>query len=175
MKIIRKNTFETNSSSTHSLVLVTQARPNEYHLTKSGYIMTGFGSYYTETDYSEYESFEDKLKFVLTLLTAFHFNNKLKSNFEKTGYYTQYTTKKELESIPEYQEIIELVKKNIPNCKGIKFEKNAFDEENICVGGMEAHHIKGVENMQEYLKKNNVTIEDLIFNPNIKIIMKANH
>ena len=51
MVSIRKYVFETNSSSTHSLTLVSKSTKNMYSLTDTGYLEAGFDDYFSEAAY----------------------------------------------------------------------------------------------------------------------------
>lgn len=169
----RQNVFETNSSSTHSLTLVSRSHKNMYSLSEGGYLEAGFGDYYSECTYEDYYTVEDKLRFVLTLLASFYYEVKLHENVKKTGKWhsVEYTTQKELKSLPEFQEIQRLVKIKIPNCKGLRFRKNSFLETGEVAGGMDTHHHQECHNLSSYLKKNGITLEQLLFSPNIEISM----
>lgn len=169
MKVIRNGTFETNSSSTHSVCFNEKNRRNKYTLTQTGYLDVTFDEYYTESDYSEYSTINDKLTFTLTLLACFYYEKKYRGN--PLSFTTPFTTKKELQSMPEYQEIVRLVQEKIPNCKGLRFKKYSFDEKGTCMAGMDSHHLQEARTMQEYLKKNQVTLEQLVFSPSIVIRM----
>ena len=68
MKTVRNNTFETNSSSTHSLNYISSNRKNYFDLTPRGYVACGFDEYFSESDKSVYYTFHDKLVFLLTML-----------------------------------------------------------------------------------------------------------
>ena len=175
MKSIRKSTFETNSSSTHSLTLVQKCGKNSYSLSENGYLEAGFDDYYSEYTYEVYSTVEDKIKFLLTLLASFYYEGKLQENFNKTGKWrrVEYTTQKELKSMPEFKEIQKLVKKNIPNCKGLRFKKNSFLETGEVSGGIDSHHHHECSNLNSYLKKNGVTLEQFLFSPHIVIQMNV--
>jgi hypothetical protein len=69
MIVVRKSTFETNSSSTHSLNFISSKRKNYYDLTPRGYVACGFDEYFSESDKSVYYTFHDKL--VLVRISAF--------------------------------------------------------------------------------------------------------
>ena len=175
MKSIRQNVFETNSSSTHSLTLVSRSHKNMYSLSENGYLEAGFGDYYSECTYEDYYTVEDKLRFVLTLLASFYYEHKRNEYFKRTNkwQYIEYTTQKELKSMEEFKEIQKLVKKNIPNCKGLRFRKNSFNEKGEVVGGLDTHHHHECNNLNSYLKKNGITLEQFLFSPNIVIQMNV--
>ncbi len=146
-----------------------------YTLSESGYLEAGFDEYYSEFYYDTYSTVEEKLRFLLTLLSSFYYGFKQNEAFKKTGRWVnvQYTTQKELKSLPEFKEIQKLVKKNIPNCKGLRFRKNSFLVSGEVSGGMDSHHHQDCSNLQSYLKKNNVTLEQFLFSPNIIIQMNV--
>ena len=173
MKSIRNNVFETNSSSTHSLTFVSKGSKIKYKLSESGYLEAGFDDYILESTYECYTTVEEKLRFVLTLLASFYYEYKVKSHYQKTGKfgYVGYTTKKELQSLDDYKEILRLVQEKIPNCKGLRFRKHSFDENGVVLGSMDTHHLQDCHSLHEYLKKNNVTLEQLLFSPRIAIQM----
>ena len=175
MKSVRESTFETNSSSTHSLTLVQKCGKNNYTLSENGYLEAGFDDYYSECSYEVYSTVEEKLRFLLTLLASFYYEMKLKENYNKTGkwYRVEYTTQKELKSMDEFKEIQKLVKKNIPDCKGLRFRKNSFNEKGEVTGGIDSHHHHECSNLKSYLKKNGITLEQFLFSPHIVIQMNV--
>ena len=64
---IRKNVFETNSSSVHSLVISNDGRePSEFKVNKDGYIEVDFGEF--GKDERLYTSQYDKLSYLITCL-----------------------------------------------------------------------------------------------------------
>jgi len=66
-KQIRKNVFETNSSSVHSLVISNGGRePSEFKLNKNGEIEVDFGQFGKDLHY--YTSQYDKLSYLITCL-----------------------------------------------------------------------------------------------------------
>ena len=173
MKSIRNNVFETNSSSTHSLTFVSKGSKIKYKLSESGYLEAGFDDYILESTYECYTTVEEKLRFVLTLLAGFYYEYKVKSHYQKTGKfgYVGYTTKKELQSLDDYKEILKLVQEKIPNCKGLRFRKHSFNENGVVKGCMDTHHHQDCNSLKSYLKKNNITLEQLLFSPHIVIQM----
>lgn len=175
MKSIRKSVFETNSSSTHSLTLVQKSSKNMYTLSENGYLEAGFDDYFSECSYDVYSTVEEKLRFLLTLLASFYYEYKRNEHFKQTGkwLYGQYTTQKELKSMEEFKEIQKLVKKNIPNCKGLRFRKNSFNENGEVAGGIDTHHHHECHNLNSYLKKNGITLEQFLFSPHIVIQMNV--
>ena len=175
MVSIRKYVFETNSSSTHSLTLVSKSTKNMYSLTDTGYLEAGFDDYFSEYSYDVYSTVEEKLRFLLTLLTSFYYEYKRNEYYKQTGkwLYGKYTTQKELKSMEEFKEIQRLVKKNIPGCKGLRFRKNSFNENGEVSGGIDSHHHQECHNLKSYLNKNGISLEQFLFSPNIVIQMNV--
>lgn len=171
MRVLRNGIFETNSSSTHSIIFNSKNVKIEYNLSESGYIEGSFGDYCSSLTNNIYTTVEEKLRFLLTLLAAIQYERKWKTNFQTPIYLREFTTKKELHSMAEYKEIVKLVKRKIPNCKGIRFRRNSFDEKGICMGSMDFHHLPLSLSLEDYLRNNSVTLEDFLFNPHVVICM----
>lgn len=174
MKIIRNAVFETNSSSTHTLVIdMTNSKP-KYTLTDKGYLLVNFEDYYYECKYPTFYTVNDKINFVFTMLMSFIFEKKWIDNVKKgvnnhSSY--PYVTRNDFMKDKYVQEIQNLVINKLPNCKGIRFKKGSFDNEGHATGGMDEHHFQGCHSFEEYLKKSGVSLENLILNPNILICM----
>lgn len=100
-KIIRKNTFETNSSSTHSLCIAKSGRTkSKFRLNKDGKIVVHLGEF--GKNYCIYDSQHDKLSYLMTCL--YYLNG-----YEVENIYDDWTFKYIEEVICEYA-----------NAKGIK-------------------------------------------------------
>ena len=65
-RIIRQNTFETNSSSVHSLVFSNEGREPSQFVLEDGYIWVSLGDF--GTDLCIYDTQYDKLSYLMTCL-----------------------------------------------------------------------------------------------------------
>lgn len=150
-KIVRQSTFETNSSSSHSLV-ITKSTEIERH--PDVWLHDGYLSLYCsalEFDRSPEAplvDFYDKLRYLI----ASYKNDEDKIN-----------------------EIVEVVKKIIPECKGIKFPKNDeyyccdIEEKDSNYYGYIDHQSNGI--LRDYLVKYNVSFEEFLTNKKYIIII----
>ena len=120
-KIIRANTFETNSSSVHSLSICSSGRePSEFKLNEDGMIEITFGEF-GKNDYL-YGSQYDKLSYLITCL---HYL----SGFYIENIYDNYEFKAIEEAVCEYS-----------GAKGIKildYIDPAIDHQSIPEGWIE--------------------------------------
>lgn len=173
MKSIRQNVFETNSSSTHSLTFTGSYNRKIYKLSENGYLEAGFDNYFSECTYDTYYTVEDKLRFLLTLISSFYYEKKYREYYDKNKVWRhiEYTTQKELKSTEEFKEIQALVKQKIKGCKGLRFRRDSFLETGEVNGGVDTHHHQECSNLKMYLKKNGITLEQFLFSPNIVIQM----
>ena len=71
----------------------------------------------------------------------------------------------------EFIEIRTLCCQKIPQCRGMRFVPNSFTGEGYVNGGMDSHHYEGCKYLSEYLRKNQITLEQFLFSPNIVISM----
>lgn len=173
MKQIRKNVFETNSSSTHSLTFLNTPVKQYYSLTKSGYIMVGFDDYYLESDYSTYSTLEEKLTFIFSMVASFMYDAKFRNPALRGSRNSLNVTRDEFMKNKDVLEIRNILQKNIPNCKGFMFKKHSFNEKNECSGSVDTHHFQNCLYFQAYLKQNHVTLEQLIMSPHLVIQMNG--
>ncbi len=163
MITVRRSTFETNSSSTHSLNFISSKRKNYYDLTPRGYVACGFDEYFSESDKSVYYTFHDKLVFLLTML------KEIKADRENYKY--AQVPREDFIKDKEFIEIRTLCCQRIPNCRGMRFVPRSFTEKGYVNGGMDSHHYEGCRYLSDYLKRNQVTLEQFLFSPNIVVCM----
>lgn len=163
MRVVRNSTFETNSSSTHSLNFISSKRKNYFELTPRGYVRAGFDEYFLESDTTVYYTFHDKLVFILTMLKD------IKAYRE--GYKYGKVPREDFIKDKEFIEIRTLCCQKIPQCRGMRFVPNSFTEEGYVNGGMDSHHYEGCKYLSDYLIKNQITLEQFLFSPNIVVCM----
>ena len=164
MKQIRRNCFETNSSSMHSIAITKNSLPYSKY-DKLDYMVEDNGlldlyKYEHETDYYERYPFmilrseEDKLKYVL-------------------GYYYSYDGKKTKENKADIEAIHKLVKTRYPEIKKIKdwADGTNWQGKDIKKYPITAKYNDTGESVFEFIKRKNLSIEDVIFNPTIIIFV----
>lgn len=150
-KIVRQGTFETNSSSSHSLV-ITKSTEVESH--PSVWLHDGYLRLY-DCDL-EFERTPNKP------LTTFK---------EKLGYLIASYRNNE----DKIDEIVEVVKKLIPECSGIKFPQNGefylfgIEEEPRNYYGYIDHQSSGI--LKNYLTECNISFEEFLTNKKYIIII----
>jgi hypothetical protein len=71
--------------------------------------------------------------------------------------------REQISSIVDAESFVEL--------SAFSFSKNSFLETGEVAGGMDTHHYQECHNLSSYLKKNGITLEQLLFSPNIEISM----
>lgn len=160
-QFIRTNTFETNSSSMHSLVVVKDPKPYNLYEKLESY-----------SDYNEFELFGccDRSSFERSPFEV------LRSQGDKLRYYVAhyvgYLNKKEL--LPKIKEFIH-------NQTGIplnKIELRAeltYLSENDWTNKRESYGYAGLndtgEDVFEYIERNNITMEEFVLNPKYTVII----
>ena len=164
MKSIRRNCFETNSSSMHSIAIVKDAKPYA-DVEKLNYCSNNDGFldlfYFEDDDNMHFERYpfrilrseDDKLRYIL-------------------GYYYSYDGEN-TEYNKEIEEIHNLVKQRYPEIKSIKDWKDSHDWEGNPYKEYPstAYSNDSGENVFSFIKRKKLTMEDVIFNPNIVIFV----
>lgn len=124
-RIVRSNTFETNSSSVHSLVISSEGRePSQFKL-KDGYIEVSLGEFTSEPHI--YSSQYDKLSY---LMTCVYYTS---SGFSIEDMYESYDFKLVEKTVCDYA-----------GAKGIKINPNSkgyIDHQSIPYGSIEIVNI----------------------------------
>lgn len=166
---IRLGVFETNSSSTHSICHVNNYAKEYFRLSPAGYVMVEFGYYLSEECNDVYYTLEDKLSFIFSLISYFIYED----NYRKGIRYKGFTSKKELLDDKNIKAVRELLIKKIPNCKGFKFKRNSFTEDGKSTTWMDDKHLQECNTFDDYLLKNNISLERLILDPSFVIAMNA--
>ena len=164
MKSIRRNCFETNSSSMHSIAIVKGAKPYA-DIEKLNYCSNNDGFldlfYLGDDDDMHFERYpfrilrseDDKLRYIL-------------------GYY--YSCDGEgTEHKKKIEEIHNLVKQKYPEIKNIKDWKDSYDwEGHPCKEYPSTAYSNDTgEDVFAFIKRKKLTMEDVIFNPNIVIFV----
>lgn len=146
-KIIRQGTFETNSSSSHSLVITKSKQVEKY---PKVWLHGGYLRLYT-----------DDLEFERTP------NKPLTTFKEKLGYLIASYRNDE----NKIDEIVEVVKKLIPECHGIEFPEDVFgfEEESGNYYGYIDHQSSGI--LKKYLTEYNVSFEEFLTNKKYIIVI----
>lgn len=180
MKKIRNETFETNSSSSHSLGIVQQKKGyKNYTLTDGGYIIVKPEDFWSESDYRIFDTIETKLTLIFAMIATEMYDKKYCEMRQSGKKELVRVTKEELLNNKYIREIKEMLKKEIPNCKGFRFAKNSFASkttyytlEGNYYGSVDTHHFGDAYTFGEYLEKNHITLHDLVMNPSI--VMRMN-
>lgn len=165
---IRKDIFETNSSSTHALTINNFVKVDKRKeildlLNSDGKITVKVIEMYSESDYSIYSSFYDKLCFTLSLMISFMI-------YEKRGRVKEFhvkLTRNEIVNHESYKNLIELLSKRIKGFTGLRFSRNTFDENKVIWNPLDEHHLQGCKSFKEYLNKNHMSLEHLLFTPGV--------
>lgn len=168
MRIIRNNVFETNSSSTHALTLNNFVKADKRSdilglLNSEGKITVRVIEMYSESDDSVYSSFYDKLCFTLSLMICFMIYEK---RFKVKGFHVT-LTRNEIVKHELYKQLITVLHKHIKGFTGLRFARNTFDENKVIWNPLDEHHLQGCKSFSEYLNKNHMTLEHLLFTPGV--------
>ena len=139
---IRKNVFETNSSSSHSLTIDKEGVTEYLHVdTSSNLVVVNLDEF--GWGYDTYNDPETKLSYLLTLLKE----------------YTVASCPDELYETREFKEINDIVSERC-ECDGITIHD--FD-------GYVDH--QSVDTIDALMKENDCTIEEFIFDPGITLVI----
>lgn len=139
---IRKNTFETNSSSQHTLIITQNSTyftseeiqtELEDELTYMGYIKINENLYFGRRPFRLICSFKDKLFYAIAALI-------------------------EKENDSNQQEIEKIIRKHIPNFKGLRFEHS------------DTGYAEDYDRLKEYLNTTNTPLEEFLTNRQYIII-----
>lgn len=168
MRIIRNNVFETNSSSTHALTLNNFVKADTRKeilnlLNSEGKITIKVIEMYSESDYSVYSSFYDKLRFTVSLMISFMIYEK---RLKVKGWHIS-LTRNEIINHDSFKSLISVLSKRIKGFTGIRFARNTFDENKVIWNPLDEHHLQGCKSFSEYLNKNHMTLEHLLFTPGV--------
>lgn len=180
MKQIRKNIFETNSSSTHS-VSIANPKLNydqliDYVNPDDNMIHIQFGEF--GWGYDEYEDAYNKLAYLLTMILETR-----KATFCRGGI----TTIDEYYMLDEFILVESIVTENTPGCKGIcidndGFKFNEYDDPDIDIkneshgyldhnGYIDHQSCEDYESLNDFLEDWGTNITDFIFNENIQLVI----
>lgn len=153
-KQIRRNVFETNSSSMHSLVISKDDRLlTEDELTDGMYIdEDGIWDIWSEDDlcfgrspFQCLTTFESKVRYAIASLCYWRSNKEKKVTFEK---------------------IKAIVLKAIPECKDVKLPIDKYSEKKkVIYGSVDEDILSG------FLEKNNIKLKDFLLNNKYVVIV----
>lgn len=151
---VRRNVFETNSSSMHSLVILKEDRlftKNELtdgmYLHKNGVwdIWMDDDLYFGRSPFQCLATFESKVRYAIASLCCYRSDEEKKSTFEK---------------------IKEIVLEAIPECKDVELPTDNYSEkEKVIYGSVDDDILSG------FLKKNNIELKDFLLNKKYVVIV----
>lgn len=144
-KIVRQNTFETNSSSSHSLVVTKSNKKYSNDEIERGFWPDRNGVLHFWANDLTFDRNPD------TPLVSF--KDKLRYLIASYGYV----------SPEELDELLAIVKKYAPKVKSFKFEDDMF-----CYGYID-HQSVGI--VTDYIMKNNISLEEFLVNKRYIIIL----
>lgn len=164
MLSVRKDVFETNSSSTHALTINNFVKADKCKdiiglLSSDGKITIKVIEMYSESDYSVYSSFYDKLCFTMSLMISFMIYEK---RMRVKDFHVN-LTRNEIVNHESYKQMISVLSKRIKGFTGLRFARNTFDENKVIWNPLDEHHLQGCKSFTEYLNKNHMTLEHLLF------------
>ena len=165
-QIIRHGVFETNSSSTHSLSIQSgNVRPFNLPLDDDGYIIAEFGEF--GWGYEELITQEQKFSYLLTYVVASEMNNYYKSAKKKADQLLRETVgyKLLLEFAEEYCEGISLDLCSLELVESYKDGQYIVES----YGYVDHQSVNG--NLANWLRERKVTIEEVVLNDGVKIII----
>jgi hypothetical protein len=159
---IRSGVFETNSSSTHSLVVRGKGRPLSdffLHLEDDGYVHASFGEF--GWGYDVLYGQDEKLSYLCTMAACADSNMASNDDFYKN---------------PEFQAINDVIKEKC-GCKGLIIDtpitryvsedgKTSWPEFDGYID-----HQSAYGSLQGFLDDYGVTIEQVVFSPTVEIII----
>lgn len=113
-KVVRKNVYETNSSSCHAIQISSDGlKPSEFKMDKDGYIHCDYGCFdYTGVYNTQYE----KLSYLLTHA----WSNSGCNDLDDEDIYNDCN----------FRSIQDGIKKHIPECKGIRIDMKSMPKLN---------------------------------------------
>lgn len=151
---IRRNVFETNSSSMHSLVILKDDRllmkdelTDEMYLYEDGVwdIWMDDDLYFGRSPFQCLSTFESKVRYAIASLCSWRSNKEKKATFEK---------------------IKEIVIEAIPECKDVKLPRDNYcEKEKVVYGGVDEDILSG------FLEKNNIKLKDFLLNKKYVVIV----
>ena len=162
MRKIRKNVFETNSSSMHSVCIRGRKRldrPNLPILPLDNKVISEFGEFGWEIE--NYSDQETKLSYLLTMIAETSYRKENKCDFYE---------------LDDFKMVEDVICKYC-NCEGIKL-KGEFEVKRGSWDGKEYYYLDFDEYidhqshedyscLQDFLDDYGVTIEEFIFSPNV--------
>lgn len=173
MNVMRNNVFETNSSSCHTLTFYDKLKEKGYYtLTKDGYILVSCSSFYSESDYRNLKTLEEKLSLILSMISTFCYEQGVKEG-KYSGYFFQdgeYLKYADLKKDKSFKEVNEILKRRIPGCKGLKLSKKTLETIDGVLYfnySVDPHHILNCKDIYEYCKQAGVTLEQLVMSPRL--------
>ena len=160
---IRKNVFETNSSSMHSLILHNRKATYNLPVEEDGYIHVELGEY--GWGYKKLRVLYDRLAYALAMVMeteggVSHWGEN--SNILGEQFYNS----------DGFNAINELIKKKY-NCNGIKIDSNG--DEYYPYGYIDHQSYEDYNSLQDFLDDWGVTLEEFLFNENVVVIDNDNH
>ena len=166
-KKIRYGTFETNSSSVHTIGIPctnpgTAIEKGKIRLDKEGFATARLGEYGWGPDVLDTQ--QKKLDYIITL-AAVDCRNTLEASIE------------EFKKSRDFQRIERTLMEHMPECKGLKVKQNSFYINHQSVTTLsrflEEDFLCPVSGDQEYIEVFNpgITIKELLFNPELAILI----
>lgn len=151
---VRRNVFETNSSSMHSLVISKEDRlltkdelTNGMYINKDGVwdLWMDDDLYFGRSPFQCLATFESKVRYAIASLCGWRSNEEKRTTFEK---------------------IKSIVLEAIPECKDVKLPKDNYSEkEKVIYGSVDEDILSG------FLEKNNIALKDFLLNKKYIVIV----
>jgi len=175
MRKIRNKIFETNSSSSHSLIIENKENQithsySEFNLrpNNEGYIQLSFGEF--GWGYETLRNQEDKLSYLLTMAME----TELKAVEKPTS--KSYDVEKRFRKTDGFKKLDDFVKKHC-YCKGIEITSSMelmyyTKDKKLWLdidGYIDHQSYENYKSMQDFLDYYKLTIDDVVLNDNIKI------
>ena len=177
MKVCRKNIFETNSSSTHSL----STKRNKsgiydfnFPMNNSGKVPLIFGRDYDfGWGYAEYNSSYAKLNYLACM--AFECHNQMLSNNNRENLKNILDVLR----IKDIQKLEKVMKENVKNFKGFivneesfgRYQSDGWKDILYLDNSIDHQSWEDYKNIDDFLKKHKVTLANFLFNPAVKLII----
>lgn len=177
----RKNIFETNSSSTHSVCLTNEPKYNwneldEYVNSEDKRLHIKFGKF--GWGYDEYDDAYNKLSYLLTMILEIR-----KAYFGQEGI----KTLEEFYNLDEFILVESIVLEHTSDCLGIVIDDselkfNPYDDDNIDInnstrgyvshnGYIDHQSYEDYECLDDFLEQWDTNIEDFIFNESLRLVI----